>query len=71
MKSGIKNGIEVTLKLPSNIVSNSNDENNSLHNFSLTNTQVSNLGKACANNPQLKQNYQKLNCTKQDNQDVF
>ena len=32
IKSGIKNGTEVTLKLPSNAVSDSNDENNFPHN---------------------------------------
>ena len=40
LKSGIKNGAEVTLKLSSNVVGNSNDENNFLHKFLLTNTQV-------------------------------
>ena len=32
IKSGIKNGTEVTLKLPSNAVGDSNDENNFPHN---------------------------------------
>ena len=49
LKSGIKNDTEVTLKISSNVVGDSNDE----HNFSwklLTNTQVSKLHKAFANN---------------------
>ena len=44
-KSGIKNGTEVTLKLLSNIVGDSTDENNSPHKLLLTNTQVSRLHK--------------------------
>ena len=50
LKSGIKNGSEVTLKLSSDVVGNSNDENNFLHKLLLTNTQVSKLRKAYANN---------------------
>ena len=49
LKSGIKNGTEVTLKLLSNIVGNSNDEINFPHKLLLTNTQVSKLHKAFAN----------------------
>ena len=41
LKSVIKNGTEVTFKISSNIVGDSNDENNFPHNFLLTNTQVS------------------------------
>ena len=48
LKSGIKIGTEVTLK-SSNIAGDSNDENNFLHKFLLTNTQVSQLRKAFAN----------------------
>ena len=39
----------MTLKISSNIVRNSNDENNFPHKFLLTNTQVSKLRKAFAN----------------------
>ena len=49
LKSGIKNGAEVTLKLSSNVFGDSNDENNFLHKLLLTNTQVSKLRKAFAN----------------------
>ena len=49
-KCGIKNGTEVTLKLSSNVVGDSNDENNFLLKFVLTNTQVSKFRKAFANN---------------------
>ena len=49
-KSGIKNGTEVTLKIYSNVVGESNDENNFPHKLLLSNTQVSKLGKTFANN---------------------
>ena len=49
-KSGIKNGTEVTLKIYSNVVGESKDENNFPHKLLLTNTQVSKLGKAFTNN---------------------
>ena len=49
LKSGIKHGTEVTLKLSSNILGDSNDENNFLLKLLLTNTQVSKLCKAFAN----------------------
>ena len=42
LKSGIKNGTEVTLKISSNVVGDSNDENNFPHKL-LTNTRVLNV----------------------------
>ena len=50
LKLGIKNNTEVTLKSASNIVGDSNDDNNFLHMLLLTNAQVSKLCKAFANN---------------------
>ena len=50
LESGIKNGTEVTLKLSSNVVCDSNGENNFSHKLLLTNTQVSKLAKAFVNN---------------------
>ena len=50
LKFGIKNDAEVTLKLWSNVTGDSNVENNFPHKLLLTNTQVSNLCKAFANN---------------------
>ena len=50
LKLGIKNGTEVTLKISSDVVGDSNNENNFPQKFLLTNTQVSKLGKAFANN---------------------
>ena len=49
LKPGIKNGIEVTLKISSNVFSDSNDGNNFPHKLLLTNTQVSKLHKAFEN----------------------
>ena len=50
LNSRIKNGTEVTLKLPSNVIGESNDENNFLHKLLLTIAKVSRLRKAFANN---------------------
>ena len=50
LKSRMKNGTGVTLKISSNIVGDSNDENNLRHNYLLTNTQVSKVRKIFANN---------------------
>ena len=50
LKSEIKNGTEVTLKLASNVISDSNDENNFPYKFLLANTQASKLRQAFANN---------------------
>ena len=52
LKTTIKNGTKVTLNLPSNIVRDSNDENNFPHKLLLTNTQVPKLHKAFANGSQ-------------------
>ena len=60
LRSGIKNGTELTLKLSSNVVSDSNDENNFSHKLLLTNTQVSRLRKAFANG---SSTYKKLSKT--------
>ena len=49
LKSGMKKGTEVTLKLSSNVVGDSNDENKFPHQLLLTNTQISKLLKAFTN----------------------
>ena len=48
LKSGINNYTEVTLKLSSKVVGDSNDQNSFPHRLLLTNTQVSKLCKALA-----------------------
>ena len=50
LKSGIKIGTGVTLKLSSNIVGDSNDQNNFPHKWLFSNTQGSKLCKAFTNN---------------------
>ena len=49
LKSGINNGTEVILKIPLNVVGDSNNDNNFPHNLSLTNKNVSKLRIAFAN----------------------
>ena len=50
LKSGIKSGTEIILKILSNVVVDSNDENNFSYKLLLTTTQVSKLRKAFLNN---------------------
>ena len=50
LKSRVKSGTIVTLKLSSNVVGDSNDENNFPHNLLLTNTQDSKIHKVFASN---------------------
>ena len=49
LKSGIKNGTEVSLNLSSNVANDSNDETNLPHKLSLTNTHIARICKAFAN----------------------
>ena len=49
LRFGIKNNTEVTLKLPSNVVGDCNDEIHFPHKLLLTNLQVSKFRKAFAN----------------------
>ena len=49
LKSAIKNETDVVLRIPSNMVGNSNDNINFCHEFLLTNRQVANIRKAFAN----------------------
>ena len=49
LKSGIKNGTEVTLNLSSNLIGNYNDKTNFPYKLSLTDTQVLKIRKAFAN----------------------
>ena len=50
LKSGIKNGTQVTLKVSSDVVSDFNDEINFPHKL-LTDTQILRLGKTFIKNP--------------------
>ena len=49
LKSAIKNGTDVILRLSSNMIGNSDDEANFPHKLLLTNRQVANNRKAFAN----------------------
>ena len=49
LKSAIKNGADLILRLPSNMIGNSDDETNFPHKLLLTNRQVANLRKAFSN----------------------
>ena len=60
LKSGIKNGTEVSLKISSNVVGDSNDQNNFPYKLLLTNTQVSRLHKAFANNSSVNTKLSKI-----------
>ena len=50
LKSGIKSRTKITLKISSNVIGDSNDENNFPRKLLLTNTHISKLRKAFANN---------------------
>ena len=71
LKSGIKNYTEVTLKISSNVLVDSNHENNSPHKLLLTNTQVSKLCKAFANNSSANIKLSKTQVHKMDNSEDF
>ena len=49
LKSAIKNETDVTLRLSSNMIGNSDDQANFPHKLFLTNRQVANIRKAFAN----------------------
>ena len=71
MKSAIKNGSKVRLNLSSNVTGYCNDENNFPHKLLLTNTQVSRLYNAFANNSSANTKLSKLNYIKLYNQEGF
>ena len=71
LKSGIKNGTEVTVKISWNDVGDSNDENNFPHKLLLTNTQVPKLHKAFENNSSANINLSKTQLHKIGQSDRF
>ena len=68
LRSVIKNGSEVVLKLSSNMIDKSDDETNFPCKLLLTNRQVANLRKAFANNLATDIKLSKLNCLRLYNQ---
>ena len=61
LKSAIRNESEIALRLSSNMIGNSDDQNNFPHQLLLNNRQVSNLRKPLQIIHQRILNYQKLN----------
>ena len=64
LKSGIKNGSEITLNLSSNLIGNSIDETNFPHKILLTDTQVSKICRAFANGYSANINFSKTHLSK-------
>ena len=64
LKSGTKNGTEVTINLSTNVVDESNDETNFCHKLLLTNTQVSKIRKAFANGSSANIEFSKTHLSK-------
>ena len=64
LKSGIKNGTKVTLNLSSNLIGNSNYEINFPHKLSLTDTQVSMIRKAFANDSSANKKFSPIQLSK-------
>ena len=64
LKSAIKNGTDVILRLSSNMIRNSDDEANFPHKLLLTNRQVANLGKSFANHTSTDVKLSKAELTK-------
>ena len=71
LKSGIKNGTEVTLKISSNVVRDSSDVDNFSHKLLLTNTQVSKLCQAFSNGSSANTKLSKTQLHKKDNHQGF
>ena len=64
LKSAIKNGTDVILRLSSNMIGNSDDEANFPHKLLLTNRQVANIRKAFANHTSTNIKLSKAQLTK-------
>ena len=64
LKSAIKNGNDVVIRLSPNMIGDSNDRTNFLHELLLTDRQVSSIRKAFQIIHQLILNFQKLNYQK-------
>ena len=64
LKSAIKNETEGVLRLSPNMIGDSNDEDNFLHELLLTNSQVSSIRKKFSNNSSANTKFQKLSYQK-------
>ena len=70
LKSAIKNGADVILRLSSNMVGNSNNETNFPHNLLLTNRQILSLRKAFNNHTSADIKFSKAQLTKMQSTDA-
>ena len=66
LKSAIKNGTDVVLRLLSNMIGNSDDETNFPHKLLLTDRQIANLRKAFANHTSTDIKLSKAQLTKME-----
>ena len=64
LKSAIKNGTDMLLRLSSNMIGNSDDEANLPHKLLLTNRQVANIRKTFANHTSTNIKLSKVQLTK-------
>ena len=64
LKSAIKNETEGVLRLSPNMIGDSNDEDNFLHELLLTDSQVSSIRKNVLNNSSANTKFQKLSYQK-------
>ena len=71
LKSGINYGIEITFKISSNVVGDSNHQNNFPHKLLLTNTQVSSLCIAFVNDSSANRELSKTQMYKKEKSGGF
>ena len=71
LKSGINYGIEITFKISSNVVGDSNHQNNFRHKLLLTNTQVSTLCIAFVNDSSANRELSKTQLYKKEQSGGF
>ena len=71
LKSGIKNGTDVTLNLPSNLIGNFNDEANFPHKLLLTDIQVSKIRKAFGNDSSAYIKFSKTQLSKMQSGEII
>ena len=71
LKSAIKNGTDVILRLSSNMIGNSDDEANFPHKLLLTNRQVANIRKAFTNHTSTDIKFSKPQITKMQKKWIF
>ena len=71
LKSAIKNETDIVIRLPPNMIGDSNDETNFPHELLLTDRQVSSIHKAFSNNSSVDIKFSKTQLSKWYNQEDF